>query len=53
MKPGAWTAVGPKLREPIGRIHWAGAETATVWSGYIGGAISSGERAAREIMDRR
>jgi monoamine oxidase len=49
MKPGAWTAIGPKLREPIGRVHWAGTETATAWSGYIDGALSSGERAAAEI----
>lgn len=51
MKPGAWTAIGPRLREPIGRVHWAGTETATRWSGYIDGAISSGERAAQEILD--
>jgi monoamine oxidase len=48
--PGAWTAVGPALREPVGRLHWAGAETATVWCGYMDGAVSSGERAAREVL---
>ncbi|MEU4703828.1 FAD-dependent oxidoreductase [Nonomuraea dietziae] len=31
---------------PVGRIHWAGAETATGWDGYIEGAIRSGETAA-------
>jgi monoamine oxidase len=48
--PSGWTDFGPALREPVGRIHWAGTETATVWNGYIDGAISSGERAAREVV---
>ena len=48
--PGAWTSFGPALREPIGRIHWAGSETATVWAGYMDGAVQSGERAAREVL---
>lgn len=47
--PGVWTSLGFGLREPVGRIHWAGAETAEVWNGYMDGAISSGERAAEEI----
>ena len=46
--PSGWTDFGPSLREPIGRIHWAGTETATVWNGYIDGAITSGRRAALE-----
>ena len=50
MAPGVWTSLGPSIREPQGRIHWAGTETATVWSGYIDGAISSGKRAAAEIV---
>lgn len=41
---------GPMLREPIGRIHWAGAETATSWTGYMEGAVESGQRAAREVL---
>jgi monoamine oxidase len=51
MPPGAWTAYGPALRTPVGPIHWAGAETATVWNGYMDGAVGSGERAAREILE--
>lgn len=47
---GTWTAFGPALTAPIGRIHWAGTETATTWSGYIDGAIESGERVAREVV---
>ena len=47
---GVWTGYGEALREPIGRIHWAGTETAEVWNGYMDGAIRSGERAAREVL---
>jgi monoamine oxidase len=48
--PGAWTGYGRLLREPVGRIHWAGTETATRWMGYLDGAIQSGRRAAAEVM---
>ncbi|HEY7949837.1 MAG TPA: flavin monoamine oxidase family protein [Solirubrobacterales bacterium] len=48
--PGGWTVTGPALREPVGPIHWAGTETATVWSGYMEGALQAGERAAAEIL---
>jgi monoamine oxidase len=47
--PSGWTDFGPALREPVGRVHWAGTETATVWNGYIDGAISAGRRAAAEV----
>jgi monoamine oxidase len=50
LPPGAWTAYGPALREPVGRIHWAGTETAEHWTGYIDGAIESGQRVAAEVM---
>ena len=49
MPPGAWTAYGPALRAPIGPIHWAGTETALIWTGYMDGAVRSGESAAREV----
>jgi len=50
LPPGVWSAYGPALREPIGRLHWAGTETATVWNGYMDGAVRSGERAAEEVL---
>jgi monoamine oxidase len=37
--PGVWTQFGPSLREPVGRMHWAGIETAERWMGYVDGAI--------------
>jgi monoamine oxidase len=50
LPPGALTQFGEALRRPVGPVHWAGAETAVVWSGYMDGAIESGERAAREVQ---
>lgn len=50
MTTGGWTEYGRALRAPIGPLHWAGAETATVWSGYMDGAVQSGERAADEVL---
>lgn len=52
MGPGTMTDFGPALREPCGRIHWAGTETAVEWTGYIDGAIESGQRAAAEASAR-
>jgi monoamine oxidase len=49
--PGALAQYGKALRQPAGRVHWAGAETATVWCGYMEGAVRSGERAAEEVLD--
>lgn len=49
MPTGAWTTYGRYLREPVGPIHWAGAETATVWSGYMDGAVRSGDSAAAAV----
>ena len=49
--PGTITAYGQELRRPSGRVHWAGAETATVWCGYMDGAVRSGDRAAAEVLD--
>jgi monoamine oxidase len=50
MAPGTWSTLGPELREPVGPIHWAGTETASVWNGYMDGAIRSGEEAASAVL---
>jgi len=52
MPPNIMTTYGKSLREPVGRIHWAGTETATLWMGSMEGAIRSGERAAQEVLTR-
>ncbi|HSE55580.1 MAG TPA: flavin monoamine oxidase family protein [Nocardioidaceae bacterium] len=48
--PGVWTQYGHALREPVGRIHWAGAECSPVWNGYMEGAVRSGEDAASAVL---
>jgi monoamine oxidase len=52
LPPGVMTMYGDALRAPVGRLHWAGTETATVWNGYMDGAVQSGERAAAEVLAR-
>ena len=49
LPPGVWSDYGYALRAPVGRIHWAGTETAEVFPGYMDGAVRSGERAAVEV----
>ena len=48
--PGVLTQYGHALREPVGRIHWAGTETAGTSHGAVDGAVRSGERAAEEVL---
>lgn len=49
--PNMLTRLGAALRKPCGGIHWAGTETSDYWIGYMDGAIRSGERVAREILE--
>jgi len=53
MPPGVMTTCGRALREPWGRVHWAGTETAVEHCGYLDGAIEAGERAAGEVLEAR
>ncbi|KAE8395930.1 hypothetical protein BDV23DRAFT_168260 [Aspergillus alliaceus] len=43
------TQYGCYLRNPAGNIHFAGTKTSPYWTGYMDGAIRSGERAAAEV----
>jgi monoamine oxidase len=52
MPPNVLTRYGHMLRKRVGAIHWAGTETSSVWTGYVEGAIRSGQRAAKEILDQ-
>ena len=52
MPPGVMTRFGHALREPCGRLHWAGTETSVEYQGYIEGALRSGVRAANEVARR-
>ncbi|MBO2452346.1 flavin monoamine oxidase family protein [Actinomadura barringtoniae] len=47
--PGVLTEYGPALRTPCGPVHWAGTETSDIWTGYMDGAVRSGERVAKEV----
>jgi monoamine oxidase len=50
MPPTILTRYGAALRESVGSIHWAGTETSSVWTGYVEGAIRSGQRASKEVL---
>lgn len=50
LAPGTLVDFGRHLTEPVGAVHWAGTETAGYWNGYMDGAISSGQRAAGEVL---
>lgn len=49
--PGSWTSYGQWLRRPVDGIFWAGTETADEWTGFLDGAVRSGQRAADEVAD--
>ena len=49
---GAMTSFGDMLRAPVGRVSFAGTETAQHWCGYLEGALEAGERAAVEVLAR-
>jgi monoamine oxidase len=48
--PGTMTAFGSAIRQPFGRVHWAGTETSTYWTGYMDGAVRAGSRAGSEVL---
>ena len=50
LTPGATFLFRGATRDPVGPLHWAGTESATVWPSFIDGAIRTGERAAAEIL---
>jgi monoamine oxidase len=47
---GVLTTVGPALREPVGSIVWAGADTGD--QDWMEGAVTAGRRAAHEALQR-
>jgi len=49
LPPNVTSRLETTLGKSTGRIHWAGTETATIWNGYMEGAVRSGQRAAREV----
>lgn len=47
--PGVWTANGPHLAQPDGVVHYAGAEYASKFNGYMEGAVRSGREVAATV----
>jgi monoamine oxidase len=47
--PGSLSVYREALRAPVGRIHWAGTETALDSTGFMEGALESGDRVAEEV----
>ena len=50
--PGTMLQFGSAIRRPFGRVHWAGTETSTYWTGYMDGAVRAGQRAAVEVLEQ-
>lgn len=48
--PGHLVKNGHQLAKPFEGIHFAGTETSDYWTGYMDGAVRSGERAAADIL---
>ena len=49
--PNVLTQHGSALRAKVDGLHFAGTETSPYWTGYMDGAIRSGERVAKEILE--
>jgi monoamine oxidase len=48
--PGVLTSLAGPVAGPVGNIHFAGADYAPEWPGYMEGAIRSGEAAAAKVL---
>jgi monoamine oxidase len=49
-KPGEMSTLMPAMARPEDGMHFAGEHTSS-WTGWMEGALQSGERAAREVLD--
>jgi monoamine oxidase len=50
LQPGLYTEVGSALKAPVGRLHWSSTEHGAKWFCWMNGAVNSGERVAREVL---
>ena len=50
--PGVLSTYGSAMAEPVGRVHWAGTEASSKWSGYFEGAVRAGQAAAEAVITR-
>jgi monoamine oxidase len=51
-KVGQYTTLCGEERIAEGDVHFCGEQTSIQWQGYINGAVVSGERVAREILQK-
>lgn len=51
-RPGQMTTLGPYMATPEGRVHFAGEHTSP-WPAWMQGALHSGLRAAREVVEAK
>ncbi|MEZ7757293.1 NAD(P)/FAD-dependent oxidoreductase [Microbacterium paraoxydans] len=51
MPPGVLSNFGAALRDPVGRVHFAGTEASIQWSGYMEGGVRAGQKAAAAIVE--
>jgi monoamine oxidase len=51
-RPGAITRVGPLLHKSSTNLHFAGEHTCPAFVGYMEGALASGARVAKQIVER-
>ncbi|MCE5288381.1 MAG: FAD-dependent oxidoreductase, partial [Nocardiaceae bacterium] len=49
--PGVMTSYTDAITAPVGRIHWAGTESAAEFEGYLEGAVRAAERAVDEVCN--
>lgn len=50
-KNGIFSKYGEHIAKPSGNIYWAGTETSTLFKGFMEGAVLSGERVAKEVLN--
>ncbi|MBE0011684.1 NAD(P)/FAD-dependent oxidoreductase [Arthrobacter sp. AET 35A] len=51
MPPGVLANFGAALRDPVGKVHFAGTEASFQWSGYMEGGVRAGQKAAAAIAE--
>ena len=47
--PGVLTSVEDAFTRPVGNLHFAGADTSSVWKGHMDGAVRSAQRVVAEL----
>jgi monoamine oxidase len=48
-RPGQLTRDLASLQQPAGMVHFASSDNASLWGGFVDGAIESGLREARRV----